>query len=386
MIIKHHFKSDRWPEFRTGCTTAEDCERLLNYLLRHKAKPEVMRNDFSSDSPMDIAEELELMRMQQKHLAYHIIASYPDGEAHLWEPQSGQRIQELQDALRVEKGFWVRHKNHWHGFLCAMNERGGQVRLATIGEEGQSIPVARSFRLMAEKWEDETPGCQKTGRKGGGDSHGLDLSRESLAMAERQFMQGTAPTPVPRKVMLRARVERMVMLSTSFEQLHELAAQEGISVQYKHDADGKVLGISFAADGVSLRGREAGYSFPQLQQLYEHESRNPKNNPINAVRRDVSLAGSNRRENRRETFRQGATSPYRPNQQAWENTGGPGSTADGYSAHLGWTEKALRSLTPNHDFPSLIVEFIHTLGRFCVQQDYVQRRRYNPPNDSISFP
>lgn len=376
MIIKHHYESDRWPEFRTGCTTAADVQRLLDYILREDADPVVLRNDFAGDSPEEIADECDLSRMQQKYLGYHIIASYPDGEDNLWEPQAGRRIQELQDALRVTKGFWVRHKNHWHGFLCALNERGGQIRLATIGEDGESIPVARSFRLMAEKWEDETPGARKTGRGNPDDFSGMDLSRDALAVAERLYAEGKAPTPIPTKAMLRARVQRAVLSATSMEAMQQFAQEDGISVQFKYDATGKILGVSFSADGVSLRGREAGYSYPQLLSLYESSS-NTKNQSPQHLRRDVCVAERTRRPDRGQTLHEDGAAADATDRAPRTHPRRPRTAGDGHPHDAGWAEEALRTLMPRHDFASLIVEFIHSLGRFCVQQDHV-RRRYNP--------
>jgi hypothetical protein len=69
MILKSIYRSDRWPSFKTGCKSRADVERLIRYLSREEANPEVLRNDFAGDTPEDIAAHMELMHRGQQYWA-----------------------------------------------------------------------------------------------------------------------------------------------------------------------------------------------------------------------------------------------------------------------------------------------------------------------------
>ena len=374
MILKHIHTSERWPDFRTGCRTREDIEQLVRYLQRKAASPEILRNDFVGSTPAEIADELMALQQGQPVVAYHIVASYPKDEAPLWQPQSKKRIQEVQDTFQITKGFWVQHKGHWHVVLCAMRPKGGQVRLATRDEDGNSIPVARAFRLMAERWEDETPGARKTGRSGKPDLH---LSHDSIAMAERQYLTGQAPTPIPKKLLLRSLVEKLVTQSHGMEQLHQLAAASGVEIQYKRDPSGKILGISFSQDGTSLRGREAGYSYPALLKLYEHTPTNTTTPP--SIGRHPHVAGRPIDPSRRKGHPGDSARDAAPD----TNTGNPRSTANqsgrAHPVRPQWLEAAVRALKPrNQTLMDLLIDLTETLTRIASQGDSRRRSFYRP--------
>jgi hypothetical protein len=121
-----------------------------------------------------------------------------------------------------------------------------------------------TFRQMAQRWEDETPGATKTGRT----TPSLNLSRDALAMSLREYGERRRPTPIPDKLQLRTDVQRLIVQSASIADLENKAKVAGIEIQYRKDGD-RVLGISFSRDGVSIRGRDAGYSYQSLQKLYD---------------------------------------------------------------------------------------------------------------------
>jgi len=378
MILKHIHRSGRWPEFRVGCKTREDCVRLLAYLLRPQAEPEVLRNDFAGDTPVEIAEQLALVHRKQKYWAYHVVASHPHDERPLWDPQARRRIGELQTSLRIPQGFWVRHGNHWHGFLTAMNERGGTVRLCGVDADGQQVPVARHLRLMAERWEDGTPSAKKTGR----DEHNLNLSRDSLAMAERLHVAGQTPSPAPKKLLLKARVERAVSLARSMEDMLQLAKDDGIEVHLKRDAAGAVLGISFACDGVSLRGRDAGFSYQKLLSHYEHPD--PENPIIAERRRSHRMAGRTRGIHRRKGPSRPPTGARQANRHLGADPSIPRDADRHHDRQLGWPESAFRALKPKTDLVDLLLQFAEGIARVCRQSDFrLRSHRHEINKDPI---
>lgn len=373
MILKHIHRSDRWPGFRTGCKSREDCVRLARYLLRESAHPTVLRNDFAGDTPEDIGDELADQHQGQTVWAYHVVASYPPGEHALWAPQAETCIQELQNTCQIRQGFWVQHRGHWHGLLLAMKPNGGTVRLGSY-KGGEPVTVARTFRELAEGWEDHTPGCQKTGRG----EHRLDLSRDSIAAAARQYLTKKAPTPIPKKLLLKAAVDRIVALSGSFDELHANAAAAGVAVQYRSDDAGRVLGISFAKDGVSLRGREAGHAYPQLQALYEHTP----DIPAAALRRHPHMAAGARHPHRRPGDPQSPTRNRVPDGDPAIPPFAANPPGGAHPGHPAWIEAAFRALSPRE--PTYI-DFLCTLSgmltRILNQNDY--ERPWHPPHPPL---
>jgi len=125
VIVKHIYRSDRWPEYRSGCRSREECLRLFRYLTRPDKKHEVLRNDFAGDTPEAIADHLALLHQGQRFWGYHVVASHPKDEKGLWRPKAKACIQELHDRCQIESGFWVLHDDHWHGFLMSMEGQFG---------------------------------------------------------------------------------------------------------------------------------------------------------------------------------------------------------------------------------------------------------------------
>lgn len=364
MIVKHIYRNSRWPTNRTGCRDREECVRLLSYLLRPQASPEVLRNDFVGTSPEEIADELSLFHRSQKYFAYHVVASYPEEEHELWRPHAARCIEELQSACNIPKGFWVQHKGHWHGFLMAMKPTGGTVRLGTVDSDGNSVPVALAFRQLAERWEDATPGAQKTGR----DRHHQDLDRGVIAQADREFARETAATPIPNKVLLRAAAERVIEMSDSLDAMKENAAAAGIEVHVK-TKDGTPIGISFARDGIAIRGRDVGYSYQKLLSYYENKRTQP-------LCRDHRLAGEIIPVNRNQSHSGGNSETGRADLHPAANSRrGATATPEGRRT-LSLPEEALRFLAPRTSLLDLMLQLTGFLGRLCTQVDY--RRRWHP--------
>lgn len=335
MILKHIYRSDRWPAFRIGCKSRADVERLVGYLSRKEARPEVIRNDFAGDSPRAIADHMELLHRGQMYWAYHVVASHPKGEDHMWNRQRNECIREVHEECGIEMGYWVRHGNHWHGVLLAMRPNGKTIQLG-----GKNVRIATAFRQLAERWEDRTPGCAKTGRK----EPGLDLSRGALAKTDREYRVGKSLTPIPGKVLLRAEVQRIVALSVNFEQLHANADAAGIAIAYKADDQGKVVGVSFSQDGVSLRGKHAGFTYPHLVSLYGQPNPTTIRHRLGVANRISPVDCGKRRsrtfQTREPAERNPETDPRRPD-----------TTGRGHPVLDRWCEAAVGAMMPRTPSP-----------------------------------
>ena len=169
--------------------------------------------------------------------------------------------------FRVGRMVWASHEDkenfHVHGLVFAQDAQGRKLRLETkVGDRVQA--VAPSLRRLAVDWEDRL-GTRKTGRS---PVPGMSVAKDTLEMAQRQHAAGKAPTPIPAKLQLRAAVERIVALSGSFADLQSHAAAEGVEIRFTQHPNG--TGVSFSDGNVSLRGREAGFTFQTLTQLF-HE-------------------------------------------------------------------------------------------------------------------
>ncbi len=294
-IFKHVHKSARF-ENRAGCTSRADVRRLLDYLMRPSAHGTTVWNDFQNTTPDGLTEELmALARPDLTYRAYHFMLSFPAAERAIWEANLDGVLTEFAQRFQVDRMVWASHEDkenfHVHGCIFAQNARGKKLRLETK-VDGKTLAVAPSLRRLAQDWEDRL-GTQKTGR---GRTVGTAICKDGLLMAQRQYAAGQIPSPVPAKMQLRANVERIVTLSTSFADLQSHAAAAGIEIRYTQYANG--TGVSFSNGDVSLRGREAGYTFSTLTQLFhEPNPRIERRQPIECMaegnrRRDRSSAPS----------------------------------------------------------------------------------------------
>jgi len=266
-ILKHIHKSKKYQD-RAGCTSPADVQRLMDYLLRESAHGGIVFNDFTNTTAVGIADEIvALDRGRTKYLANHFMFSFPKDEEARWQANLDALLRYFKQRFGIYKMVAADHrdKDHYHVHIAvfAQTERGHKLRLETH-QDGHAIGVAQSLRRIAEEWEDRL-GCRKTGRSA---VRNLSLSKESMEAAERQYREGETPTPIPRKLQLNADIERAVTVATSIESLIEQAAALNIEVRIKRDDHGNALGVSFSRDGISLRGRDAGFTLQRLQQIY----------------------------------------------------------------------------------------------------------------------
>lgn len=359
-IFKHVHKSARF-EHRAGCTSRADVRRLLDYLMRPSAHGKTVWNDFQNTTPDGITEELMVLsRPDLTYRAYHFLMSFPAAERAQWEANLDGVLTEFAQRFEVERMVWASHEDkdnfHVHGCVFAQNARGMKLRLETK-VNGKTLAVAPSLRRLAEDWEDRL-GTQKTGR---GRNVGTSISKDGLQMAQRQHAEGQTPSPVPAKIQLRADIERIVTLSHSFADLQANAAAAGIQVRYTQYANG--TGVSFSNGDVSLRGREAGYTFQTLIQIF-HEP-NPR---IERCRPTESLAEGNRHRDRRPApSRVGKTdrSPHAVTGDAADHRRGQ------RSAHRGLEEtiRALSGLGRQDGLLALLQFLTATLGTIASAAD-----------------
>jgi hypothetical protein len=159
-------------------------------------------------------------------------------------------------------------------------------------------------------------------------------------MAEREYVQKKSPTPIPAKHLLRAEVQRIVALSPTFDQLHANADAAGISIAYKADDQGNVLGVSFSQDGVSLRGKHAGFTFQTLVSLYGQPNPTIIRSRLSVASR-VSTVDCGKRRNR--TFQ----TRSQANRSIITNSGRPTAAGRGHTFLDQWCEATLGALMPH---------------------------------------
>src|ERR1017187_8261554 len=285
-IFKHIHKSPRFGD-RAGCTSRQDVRRLMDYLTRESAHGKIAWNNFQNDTPDGITEEImALDRGSSKYKAYHFMLSFPASERSQWKANLDKVLEDFAQRFRVHRMVWATHEDkdnyHLHGCIFAQTARGKKLRLETKDGD-RLLPVAASLRKLAEDWEDRL-GVRQTGRS---TSPGTSGSKDSLEMAHREHIEGKSPTPVPAKLQLRADVQRLVARSGNFAELESNARDAGIEVRFTEHANG--TGVSFSDGSISLRGREAGFTFQTLTQKF-----NEPNPTIVRSRPDPGLAKRNR--------------------------------------------------------------------------------------------
>jgi hypothetical protein len=259
----------------------------MDYLLRSSAEGEIVWNSFGNDTAEGVTDEvMALARPDLLYKAHHFMMSFPASERAKWEKNLDAVIDDFGGRFSVHRMIWATHEDkdnfHVHGLVFAQTARGKKLRLET--RDGDKVlPVAPSLRKMAQDWEYEL-GTRKTGR-----SHvlGISVAKDTLEQAQRQYIEGASNTPVPAKLQLRAEIQRLVSLSTSFADLQSRAAAAGIEIRFtEHDNS---TGVSFSDGTCSLRGREAGCTFKTLTKAF-----NEPNPTIIRSRPDRSLAEGNR--------------------------------------------------------------------------------------------
>jgi len=372
-IFKHIFKR-KGREQRTGCTSRQDVRRLIDYILRESAHGNLVYNDFEGSTPPEITDEImALDRHRTPYLAYHFMFSFPEYEQETWRAHLVPILEDFKSRFGVFKLVAADHRDkgnyHIHIAVFAQTKLGKRLRLETH-EDGKCIAIAASLRRLAEDWEDRL-GATTTGR---GQSPGMNVSKDELEMAVREHAQGISLTPIPAKVQLKADVERLVLLSANFSELETHALVMGIEVRLKKDETGNVLGISFARDGVALRGKDAGHTYAALSKRFYEQTQTPgRSGPPQC------MAGPHRQSNYREhTTRsrrtkhalEGAESAYPiTNRTATEHGRANGGL-------IGETEALIRLLTGGRP-PTGVLQWISILLA-SMTQTHGGPKRNNP--------
>lgn len=263
MIAKHIRPVDRKTGLKkTGPTDRAAMLRLAKYILR---LGNIVLNDFASDAPSEICDQVEdLMRgAKTKCRGRHQLLSWPAQDNDKMTPE--RKIEAVQ---RFKKKWGVTHvlacehddKDHGHLHMYAF-ELGKDLKPLRYPN------IAWGLRQVAMGMEDDWD-LTRTGRGGGDDGGGggLNISKDTLEMADRQHRQGQRRSPAPDKLVLRARVQRLVQTSVSMSDLLDSAAGQGIMVKVTDYPNGK--GVSFSDGVVSMRGKDAGWSYGQLVKHY----------------------------------------------------------------------------------------------------------------------
>lgn len=368
MISKHCHKSARFKN-RAGCTSRKDVFTLVKYQLRPAADPQILWNDFQNESPEGITDEvMALARPDLTYKGYHMVLAFAPGEMAQCEPHLDHILLDFQKRFKVYRMMWVRHGDHVHGFIFAENERGKKLRLETE-VDGEILPVAPSLRRFSEDWEDALS-LQKTGRDR---SRGMNLPQDALEMALREHQSGKSLSPVPAKLMLRAQVERLVKTSGSVAELTANAAADGVEVRITQHANG--VGISFSNGTTSLRGRDAGFTFQQLTDLYHENPRTARDQPTQRV------AAGDRSPNRRTPRTRAEGADTNPPRDADAPAGGQGREHEICRG----MEAALRALTgiKSSDGLLAVLQFLTTSFVEIASAADTRRRRPSPNRNQI---
>jgi hypothetical protein len=346
----------------------------MKYLLRESAHGGIVQNDFANTTADGLADELlALDRGKTDYLAYHLMFSFPEAETEVWRKDLDAVLADFKRRFGVFRMVAADHrdKDHYHVHLAvfAQTEDGRKLRLETH-ENGHPVAVAQSLRHLAEDWEDRLK-VRKTGRS---PERHLSLSKVTLEAAQRQFQEGETDSPVPRKMQLKADIEKAVATATDFDSLDQQAGALGIEVRIKRDDQGNPLGVSFSRDGVSIRGRDAGFTLQRLQQLYGTNPTPPGHCP------SPDVAGPDRPSNHRQH-----TAESRPAEPASEGAEPAHPASRRAAAHerradgglFGETEGLIGLLT--HSIPPApgllqIISFLLS----ALTQDPVHRRPFKP--------
>ena len=209
------------------------------------------------------------------------------------------------------------------------------------------------------------------------------FSKPEIEKGHRLCFEGKKLTPCPERMDLRATLQAIAPAARSFVELETILSEHGITVHYRRNEAGKLIGISFGQGDVRITGKNAGLNFRELEQIYGNEA-----NEINRITGPGGLAPTSPAAGESHRKGIGALDPVCPRQTKLPSVGAKHTTWHNRQATrpeygddrslLEATQSLFRQVTgakPRKDPLMILIQLIlGPLSDLCEQND----RRMRP--------
>lgn len=226
--------------------------RVVGYALKRDKRPELLASTLAAKDTQGMIAEMEALRSKStrcKQPVAHFVLSIKEGER-LSDSQWNEAVNRVAEVFGMEQFIAVRHNDtgcdHLH--LIGNRVRGDGKTWSTSNDRfrmrGLCQELEGDFNITA------TPSRSRRSRVG----------KDELEKAERLYKEGKQRTAVPARMRLAEDIKATLTQARSPQVFEEQLRDKMISTRWRHDREGRPIGISFARGEAAISGRNAGIS------------------------------------------------------------------------------------------------------------------------------
>lgn len=226
--------------------------RVVGYALKRDKRPEVIASTLAAKDTRGMIAEMEALRNKStrcKQPVAHLVLSIKEGER-LSDGQWDEAASRVAEAFGMEQFIAVRHNDtgcdHLH--LIGNRVRGDGKTWSTSNDRFKM----RSLCQDLERYFNitETPSR----------SHRSRVNKDELEKAERLYKEGKRLTAIPARMKLAEDIKATLTQARSPQDFETQLRDKKISTRWRHDREGRPIGVSFARGEAAISGRNAGIS------------------------------------------------------------------------------------------------------------------------------
>jgi Relaxase/Mobilisation nuclease domain len=242
------------------CVSHEGFMRPVVYALQSSKRPVLIHSTLNATASEDIAREMEARspgRFRGQKRASHIVFSLGDNERFSYE-QWKEFDRHFRERFGYDHGILVTHGDTRHDHAHFIGDR---CRL-----NGQTVPTSfERIRLRKFCMEMEQHfGLTRTPAR----SLKSRVNKDELELAARLHREGKRPTPVPERMAVAAAVKAALGQCPTLAAFDAQLRRQKIETRWRHDDQGRPVGVSFCRGEAAISGRHAGVSCQTLTLHY----------------------------------------------------------------------------------------------------------------------
>lgn len=226
--------------------------RVVGYALKRDKRPELLASTLAAKDKQGMIAEMEVLRSKStrcKQPVAHYVLSIKEGER-LSDGQWNEAVNRVADDFGMEQFIAVRHNDTGCDHLHLIGNR-----VCGDGKTWSTSNDRFRMRSLCQELEGDfhitaTPSRSRRSRVG----------KDELEKAERLHREGKQRTAVPARMRLAEDIKATLAQARSPQAFEEQLRAKKISTRWRHDKQGRPIGVSFARGGAAISGRNAGIS------------------------------------------------------------------------------------------------------------------------------
>lgn len=235
--------------------------RVIGYAIKRGKSPEVIASTLDARGTQAMIGEMQELAAKSsrcKQPVAHFVLSVREGER-LTDGQWTEAAQRTAEAFGMQQMVCIRHSDtdcdHVH--LIANRIKADGKAWATSNDRFK-------MRTLCQRLEEDF-GITATASR----SDRSRVNKDEIEKAARLFKEGKQATAVPVRMQLAEDIKASLAQSSSPQDFERRLKKRSISTRWRHDRDGKPVGVSFARGEASISGRNAGISCRAMMVYFE---------------------------------------------------------------------------------------------------------------------